>query len=281
MSDDIKSKDLSFREVFSIGFKIYSLNIKTIVALAILVYIPVALLGLLIIEPQMYNFLMVLETYMGVYNIGQMINIIMNIGNLPVEIASTITRILYMIMAAMVISSALFVPILSSGSTFLVQGFAKDEQISTDDTVTTALANILKTFVTALLSFSFIMLGLIFVLPGIYMSVIFAFAIPAVIMSGRWGFGALAESFSVVRGRWFKVLGLIVITSIFAPIILQEMASLIAISVYLIMPNEIIVDAVGGIVSNIMLTYLIMVECLWFVNKYLIKTNIRNLDITA
>jgi len=282
MLDDIKNKDLSFKEVFSMSFEIYTLNIKTVIALAILVYIPIALLGVLVIEPQLHNFLMILETHTGTYNLGQIMSVLMNIGNLPIEVASSIRRILYTIMAAVVIPYALFVPILSSGLTLLVQGFAKDEQISTDDTVTTALSNILKTFVTALLGFMLIMLGLsFFALPGIYMSVIFAFSIPAVIVSGKWGFGALGESFSVVRGRWFKVLSLIFITSLLAPMILQETTRVIVALVYLIIPNEIIINTVGGVVSNIMLSYLIIVECLWFVNKYLIKTNIRNSDITA
>jgi len=272
MTNDIKNKDLYFKDVFSMGFKIYSANIKTIVALAILVYIPISLLDVIVIEPNMQSLLMLFESHAGANNAGSIIDVLMNFDNLPIEIMGSITRLVYTIMAALVISETLFMPLLSSGSAHLVQGSANDKEYSTDDTVSNTLSNILKTFVTALLSFSFIVLGLsLFIIPGLYLYVVLAFAIPAVIVSGKWGFGALSESFLVVRGQWFKVFALILITSFIAPMVVQIAALIITVPIYILIPNEIIINAIAGIVSNIMLTYLIMVECLWFVNKYFLK----------
>jgi len=268
MPNDIKNKDLSFKDVFIISFKIYSLNIKTVVALAILVYIPIALLSQLVIEPQLYDLVFTLEAYVGGIDMEQL----MNIGALPIELHDSILRSAYILIAAVAISYALFMPIISSGSTLLVQKFTDDMQISSDDTITLALSNILKTFVTVLLSFSLIILGLsLFVLPGIYLSIIFAFAIPAVIVSGKWGFGALRESFSVVRGRWFVVFALIFITSIIAPLLSQIVTAIIITPFVFIVPSPIIINAAGSIISMILTVYFVMVECVWFINKYFLK----------
>lgn len=268
MPNDIKNKDLSFKDVFITSFKIYSLNIKTVVALAILVYIPIALLSQLVIEPQLYDLVFTLEAYVGGIDMEQL----MNIGALPIELHDSILRSAYILIAAVAISYALFMPIISSGSTLLVQKFTDDMQISSDDTITLALSNILKTFVTVLLSFSLIILGLsLFVLPGIYLSIIFAFAIPAVIVSGKWGFGALRESFSVVRGRWFVVFALIFITSIIAPLLSQIVTAIIITPFVFIVPSPIIINAAGSIISMILTVYFVMVECVWFINKYFLK----------
>jgi hypothetical protein len=54
----------------------------------------------------------------------------------------------------------------------------------------------------------------LFIVPGIWLAVSWVFAAQAVVVEGRRGTGALRRSFELVRGRWWRVFGIVVLLSL-------------------------------------------------------------------
>jgi len=269
---DIKNIDLTIKETFNIGFKLYRMNIKAIIVLAILVYIPVMLLDRLVTVPSIQDLLLLLGIDSEGYYAGLMavlqIMLVTDINNLPIEIMGDFSRITFIIIASVMAAQAVFMPLLSSGQTYLVNETIEGRDGGADNMMSVIISNILKTSVTVLLSFACVMIGTtLFIVPGVYLAICFAFVTQAVIITGKWGFGALKESFLVVRGKWFKTLIFILFTNIFAMMLLQFVV-IIGVFIFSVLPQNIISGIIIGIVGNIVLAYFLMVECLWFVNKY-------------
>jgi len=282
---DIKNIDLTIKETFNIGFRLYRVNIKAIVALAILVYIPVMLLDGLVTMPSIQDLLRLLGINSGGYYAGLLavlqVMLVTDINSLPMEIMGDFSRLTFIIISSVMIAQTVFMPLLASGQTFLVGETIEGKGATAESMMSVMVANIPKTAFTAMLSFMCVMLGtMMLFVPGIYLAICFSFVTPAVIITGKWGFAALKESFLVVRGQWFKTLAFIVLTNVFALMILQ-MVIFLGAGVFSLFPPTIISGIVVGILGNIVMAYFIMVECLWFVNKYTLKTNIRKSDITA
>jgi hypothetical protein len=59
---------------------------------------------------------------------------------------------------------------------------------------------------------------LAFILPGIWLAISWEFTAQAVVVEGRRGTDALRRSFTLVRGRWWRVFGIIVILSLLAQV---------------------------------------------------------------
>ena len=65
-----------------------------------------------------------------------------------------------------------------------------------------------------------IMLGtLLFILPGVWLYIAWAFAMPALLVEGLRGGKALGRSFGLVKGRWWRTFGVIVVGFILAAIV--------------------------------------------------------------
>jgi len=270
--NEIKSNDLSFKDTFNLGFNMYRMNFKAVAILSVIAYIPVLLLDRLVVAGSMRDLLMLLgvEDYgaAGVGMTSMMEAMLLNLANMPTELEQSVIRTTYIMLGAQLVSLTVFLPLISSGSTYLALENTKGEQGSIDGTLTTALTNIFKTFVTALLAFALITLGvMMFIVPGIYLTICFAFIAPAVIVTGKWGLGALKESLEIVQGRWFKTLAFLLLINAFG-FVFMYMAAVIESVVLLVVPAGAAVSIMTDMVVRIALTYLVMTECLWFINKY-------------
>jgi hypothetical protein len=60
---------------------------------------------------------------------------------------------------------------------------------------------------------------LLLILPGIWLYVCWAFAMPALLIEGRRGRAALGRSFQLVRGRWWRTFGIVVVGFILAGVV--------------------------------------------------------------
>jgi hypothetical protein len=64
-------------------------------------------------------------------------------------------------------------------------------------------------------------------LPGIYLAVAFTVAVPVLLSEGLTGRGALGRSRRLIKGRWWRVLGLIVLGGILTSIVNSVLSSLV------------------------------------------------------
>ena len=276
MINDLKNKDLSYKDSFNLGFDIYRANFRTIAVLTALVYVPILLIERLIIFESLMDIFVLLGagregiTY-GDVSMDIVFGLILDMDgvNLPAGVfMADIRRSLYIILGALMVSGSLILPLLSSGVTYLLLNSDSEEENTADKVLNTAVSNIGKTFITTLLASAFISMGLmLFILPGIYLYVAYAFIIPAIIVTGKWGFGALKESLLSVKGRWFRTLLFLVLVNVFS-FFLMYLASFITEAVRFLLPVGAFTDSILSIAVNIARAYFVLVQCLWFVNKY-------------
>ncbi len=74
-------------------------------------------------------------------------------------------------------------------------------------------------WVTLIYGVGLLFATLLFVLPGIWLYVAWAFGMPALLIEGKRGTKALARSFELVRGRWWSTFGVIAVGFFLAAVI--------------------------------------------------------------
>lgn len=100
------------------------------------------------------------------------------------------------------------------------------------------------------MEFGFLLvLGLLaLIVPGVYLYVAWSVAIPVLLLEDRRGFSALKRSKELVKGRWWSVLGAIVVSGILAGIV-QSVFSGVLLAIVGNSDNE-IVNAVANAVAT-------------------------------
>ena len=93
---------------------------------------------------------------------------------------------------------------------------------------------------------------LLFIVPGIWLYVGWAFALPVLLVEGMRGRTALGRSFALVKGRWWKTFGTLVVGFILAAIISTLMQGIFLVGMVVGDDNDTVVlvlSAVAGIVG--------------------------------
>lgn len=104
--------------------------------------------------------------------------------------------------------SFLITPISVMAIAYSVSQLLKSKKVTFQEAMSKALARLPWAIGTSILGTIFLLgLFLLLIVPGIIYSVYWAFALYAVMLHHEHGRGALAYSKSVVKGRWWKVLG--------------------------------------------------------------------------
>ena len=94
--------------------------------------------------------------------------------------------------------------------------------------------------------------AVLFLVPGIWLYVAWAFALPVLLVEGARGRTALARSFELVRGRWWKTFGTLVVGFVLAAIISTLMQGIFLIGMVVGDDNDtavLVLSALAGIVG--------------------------------
>ncbi|HVF76904.1 MAG TPA: glycerophosphoryl diester phosphodiesterase membrane domain-containing protein [Solirubrobacteraceae bacterium] len=98
-----------------------------------------------------------------------------------------------------------------------------------------------------------IVLGLLlFIVPGIWLYVAWAFAIPVLLVEGLRGRKALARSYTLVKGRWWRTFGVLLVGFILAAIISTVVQAVFLIGIVVGEGNDalvLVLSAIAGIVG--------------------------------
>ncbi|MCL2566107.1 MAG: hypothetical protein FWE24_09930 [Defluviitaleaceae bacterium] len=271
----IKLTDLSYKDTFNTGFEIYKTNIKAIALLTVMVQIPLIILERIAML-SLIDFLTLLgfdnlrNGYVSSNTVLEAL-LITDLTNLSGVYLPALNHTFYTVIGVLLVSWAVLSPLISSGSAFIAKSAAHDNETEGSHMLSVVVANIGKTTVTALLALICMAIGFFFfVIPGIFMMISFFFAVPAVIVTGKWGFGAIFESYKVVKGRWLKTFFFIILSTVFSFLLVYLSSAFIGIA-YAFLPYNIIIDSIFIILRSILLSYFIVVECLYFVNKHFVK----------
>jgi len=93
-----------------------------------------------------------------------------------------------------------------------------------------------------------LILGLVlFLLPGIWLYVAWAFATPALLVEGLRGRKALGRSFGLVKGRWWRTFGVLIVGVILAAIVSAVMQAVFTIGIVVGEDNDTLVLVLSGI----------------------------------
>ncbi len=93
---------------------------------------------------------------------------------------------------------------------------------------------------------------MLLILPGIWLSVAWAFALPALLVEGLRGRKALGRSFGLVKGRWWRTFAVIVIGLILATIVSTLVQAVFVVGIFVGEDNDVLVlvlSAIAGIVG--------------------------------
>ncbi|MDP3964084.1 MAG: hypothetical protein Q8Q20_00275 [bacterium] len=123
----------------------------------------------------------------------------------------------------------------SSGATGFLEAYGK------------AFANLWSIIWVGLMVGAAVIAGLfVFFVPGIYLAVLFSFALYAVVLEGQKGTEALKRSTAYVRGRWWGIFGYFIALAL----------TLICFSLVadIILPNKTVIGVIGMSIVNLLIS---------------------------
>jgi hypothetical protein len=246
-----KEKDLSYKEMFNSTFGVFLRLIKPISLFAMIMFIPM--------ESLFY--------FTGFDNI--MINFVLGHSPLsPYTIALVcgVTAVMYVIVF----------PLLTAGLMGILYNTTDEKPGALKDALTGAFSRIHKIIPTMLIYYIPVLLGMVLIFPGIYYLIIYAFSLQAMVVTGRWGLGALRESFFIMRGRFLKTAGFLLITFMFYQASNFIVSQVLGAVLSFVPPNDIL-NLIIDFAFWIFQCYFIMVTCVWYINKRNITPN--NIDM--
>lgn len=181
MIDTIKNRELSFGEVLSTSWWHYKKNFMTILFIIVLLYTPYYLLmGSSIINFNFYSY--------GSYA---------NFDNLLLldRVSSFVTELIFGIAAMLAVI-------------FIVDKSVNGEKLSYFEAIKMAFLKWFRGASTSIARNIVVFLGIILLLfPGLYVGIIYAFAIPVAILRDQSCLSAMKYSRKIVKGRWWKIFG--------------------------------------------------------------------------
>lgn len=115
------------------------------------------------------------------------------------------------------VSLLITTPLITAMVVHVVLDVARGEPVSARRAIRAGLEVFAPVLAGLALAFAGIALGfLAIVIPGVYLAILWAFVAQAVVVDGRRGPEALRRSAELVRGRWWWVLGVVLVTNLVA-----------------------------------------------------------------
>lgn len=200
MFNYLKEQELGFLQLFNISKEIYKKNIKTMIFILILLFLPVnIILGIL------NNFM---ANSVSSINIDILAENIANIGITALPKEYIIYNFLYMTV------QLFFEPLGIMAVAYVTYKYVCGESINYKDAVSRSLEKGGMFLISAFIYIFFIFIGMSFVLPGIYIAIAGYFYMYAIIIDNKNPLSAIIYSFKTVKNRWFKTCTYLIIIGI-------------------------------------------------------------------
>ena len=113
----------------------------------------------------------------------------------------------------------IFDPLIVAGLTYIAIKTLANEDVELAGILDNTLQKWPSLMFTAFLFYALATFGMFLIIPGIYIMVVFVFYTMVVVDIGKWGFAALAESFRLVKGNFFKTVFVLLLTSVLGVIV--------------------------------------------------------------
>jgi uncharacterized membrane protein len=235
LRDRLASEQLGLGSLFTVGWRIYLANLKTILLCGAVVYIPTNLLLAALPGVQNKDYVTQLTYYARVANLINML-----VGVVAV-------------MAVMsVVKQHLEGQRIDFGQAMLMSVRRWGHAIGT---------NIMA-------GLWLLLMFLCLVVPGIIYSIYYIFVVPAVILGNLSGMRALSYSKSLVVERWWPTLGFALVIAMTYMGLLTTLGVVPGVLVGLTGQEHPLLDAAVNALGDTLGTYFTVMEAVWFLNRH-------------
>ena len=250
MNHDFFHREWNWIEQLSLSFHVFAANMKAILKVLLIAFLPLSILGS-VINGRMLNaylvFQQLAEAGTGLSNEADLIN-----AGTQVLFHSGLT----------VLISLFLQPVGIIAIAKVVKQFLTEQEISFGTALGEAFSLMPAIVASGIIYGVLVFLASLLIVPGIYLSVAWVFYLYALGLSEKRGMEALRYSRSLVRGRWWRTLGYLLLLAVIA--MLWNSAFQL---VYSLLPQGHIADAAYQLLSYFSAAYVTVGQVLLFLNR--------------
>lgn len=254
MNRDIFGREWNWMEQLSAAFHIFAANIRAIGAILVVVFLPISILES-IISGRMLRAYTVFQEFVqtGV-----------SLSNEGAFLQAAYQVLFHM---GLMFAVSLFLqPVGTIAVAKIVQQALTREKISCRGALGEAFALMPTILATGILYGIVLFFTGLFIVPGAYFGVVWAFYLYAIGLSGKRGAESLRYSKELVRGKWWKTFGYLLL--LFSIAMLWNSAFQL---VYALLPNVRVGDVVYQLLCYFSAAFVAVGEALLFLNREAIR----------
>lgn len=250
MNHDFFHREWNWIEQLSLSFHVFAANMKAILKVLLIVFLPLSILGS-VINGRMLNaylvFQQLAEAGAGLSNEADLIN-----AGAQVLFHSGLT----------VLISLFLQPVGIIAIAKVVKQFLTEQEISFGTALGEAFSLMPAIVASGIIYGVLVFLASLLIVPGIYLSVAWVFYLYALGLSEKRGMEALRYSKGLVNGKWWRTLGYLLLLAVIA--MLWNSAFQL---VYSLLPQGHIADAAYQLLSYFSAAFVTVGQVLLFLNR--------------
>ncbi|MDD4842798.1 MAG: hypothetical protein PHU31_00485 [Anaerotignum sp.] len=251
MLEEINNKEMKIIEILSITMHLFMKNFKKILIVVALIFFPISILNVLIVERLSTSIIVLLDL---IATKGLLDNM-----SVLIEAYLDLMRNNMLLMAV----SVFLEPVGIIAIAIIVKGYLYNETIHLREAIGEAMNCLWKIIVAGLISSILIILATIcFIIPGIYLGIIWTFYVYAIGLRGYKGWKALAYSKKLIDGRFWKTLGFLIVISFIAVLCNKVMGS-----VFYLLPKHIATDILYDVLTYFYVSFECIALTVLFMNR--------------
>ena len=241
MQLNIAKQKYSIGNILSHSWELFTKNFKLILAIALIVYIP------------LYLIVEIFSQFLGAgfvrsAGFGQDYSATAAAFGFSTFILVVITLIIELIAIMAII--------------YAINQRINKKNINYKEALQKSLSRLGPAVWTNIVLFVFLLgLFILLIVPGIIFSIYWAFANYAVILHNKSGKNALDHSKSIVKGRWWRVFGILIVIAI-----LSGLASIALTNILSLIPKNFILNIIANTVLRVLMTFFTIVGTVLFIN---------------
>ncbi len=202
MLDAINNKELGFMEILSIAMNLFMKNFKSIMIVVSFLFLPISILNVLIVE-KLSNSALILMSMTEAEGL---------LENMP---AYTEALLRFLGNHALQMTVLLFLePVGVIAIAKITKGYLCNETIQVKDAIGESMNCLWSVIITGIPYWILIFIASsFFIVPGLFLGVIWTFYVYAIGLKGAKGWKALTYSKRLTTGKFWKTAGFIIVTS--------------------------------------------------------------------
>lgn len=255
----LNPKEITLKETYFAGFKIYKENFKKIVIITILLTFPVDLIS----------------TMLNVFsvNIGNSLDMDMIskspeiIYQNPLILESIMKVIIYFLI--FIVVQVIFLPFGIMAIAYLSKSYVYGRSVNYQEAVVFSFSRSFQMILVSIINALCIGVCSLFIIPGIYISILWYFYIYSVSLAGKNHINALNYSMYLTRRRWLKTFIFVIVT-----FSISYLANILVVSVvdafYFLIPNDFLYTIISRVLISIVSGIFYCSTTVYFLNREIV-----------